>query len=63
MPATAQATYEAKNDQWEGIKKDPSAGCPDKNVVGKYNFLLPDLGEGIIRQLRDPDAADDELAD
>jgi len=33
------------------------------NVVGKYNFLLPDLGEGVIRQLRDPDAADDELPD
>ena len=30
--------------------------------VGKYNFLLPDLGEGVIRQLRDPDAAD-ELPD
>ena len=33
------------------------------NVVGKYSFLLPDLGEGGIRQLRDPDAADDELPD
>ena len=33
------------------------------NVVGKYNFLLPDLGEGVIRQLRDPGAADDELPD
>jgi hypothetical protein len=31
------------------------------NVVGKYSFLLPDLGEGGIRPLRDPDAADDEL--
>ena len=31
------------------------------NVVGKYNFLLPDLGEDGIRQLRGPDAADDEL--
>jgi hypothetical protein len=31
------------------------------NVVGKYSFLLPDLGEAGIRQLRDPDAADDEL--
>jgi hypothetical protein len=30
-------------------------------VVGKYNFLLPGLGEGVICQLRDPDAADDEL--
>ena len=33
------------------------------NVVGKYNFLLPDLGEGVIRPLRDPDAADDGLPD
>ena len=34
------------------------------NVVGKYSFLLPDLGEGGIRQLRDPDAvSDDELPD
>jgi TnpA family transposase len=33
------------------------------NVVGKYSFLLPDLGEGVIRPLRDPDAADDELSD
>jgi hypothetical protein len=31
------------------------------NVVGNYSFLLPDLGEGGIRPLRDPDAADDEL--
>jgi len=61
VPATAWATYEAKDDQWEGIKKDPSAGCPDKNVVGKYTFLLPDLGEGGIRPLRDPDVGDDEL--
>jgi hypothetical protein len=58
VPATAWATYEAKDDQWEGIKKDPSAGCPDKNLADKYNFLLPDLGEGGIRQLRDPDVTD-----
>ena len=60
MPATAQATYEAKNDQWEGIKKDPSAGCPDKNVLGRSCFQLPDLAPGAIRELRDPDAPDDE---
>jgi hypothetical protein len=30
------------------------------NVVGKYSFLLPDLGEGGFRPLRDPDAGDDE---
>ena len=30
------------------------------NVVGKYSFLLPDLGKGGIRPLRDPDAEDDE---
>jgi hypothetical protein len=63
VPATAWATYEAKDDQWEGIKKDPSAGCPDKNVVGNYTFALPDLGESGIRPLRDPDAADDEMPD
>ena len=34
-----------------------------ENVVGKYSFLPPDLGEGGIRPLRDPDAADDELPD
>ena len=33
------------------------------NVVGKYSFLLPDLGEGGIRELRDPDMADDEIHD
>ena len=33
------------------------------NVVGKYTFLLPDLGEGGIRPLRDPDASDDEVPD
>jgi hypothetical protein len=62
VPATAQATYEAKDDQWEGIKKDPSAGCPDKNVHGTYGFVLPDLAPGAIRDLRAPDAAgeDDE---
>lgn len=32
------------------------------NVIGKYNFALPDLGEGGIRQLRDPDT-DDDLPD
>jgi hypothetical protein len=33
------------------------------NVVGKYSFLLPDLGEGGIRELRDLDMADDEIHD
>jgi hypothetical protein len=33
------------------------------NVVGKYSFLLPDLGEAGIRELRDPDAEDDEIPD
>jgi len=32
-----------------------------RHLAGKYNFLLPDLGEGDIRKLRDPDATDDEL--
>ncbi|MFL6052769.1 MAG: Tn3 family transposase [Actinoallomurus sp.] len=32
------------------------------NVIGKYNFALPDLGEGGIRRLRDPDT-DDDLPD
>jgi len=60
VPATAQATYEAKNDQWEGIKKDPSAGRPDKNVHGTYSFVLPDLAPGAIRDLRNPDATDED---
>ncbi len=60
MPATARATYEAKNDQWEGIKKDPSAGCPDKNFRGTYSFVLPDLAPGAIRELRAPDATDED---
>ncbi len=30
------------------------------NVVGKYSFLLPDLGEAGFRELRDPDAEDDD---
>jgi hypothetical protein len=47
-------------DQWEGIKKDPSAGCPDKNVHGTYSFALPDLEPGAIRELRDPDAPDND---
>jgi hypothetical protein len=33
------------------------------NVVGKYTFVLRDLGEGGIRPLRDPDATDDEMPD
>jgi TnpA family transposase len=33
------------------------------NVIGKYNFALPDLGEGGIRPLRDPDADDDGPSD
>ncbi|MCO5997032.1 transposase [Actinoallomurus rhizosphaericola] len=32
------------------------------NVIGKYNFALPDLGEGGIRPLRAPDADDEELS-
>jgi hypothetical protein len=60
VPATARATYEAKDDQWEGIKKDPSTGCPDKNVHGAYSFVLPDLEPGAIRELRDPDAGDED---
>ena len=28
-------------------------------LFDKYNFLLPDLGEGDIRQLRDPGATDE----
>jgi TnpA family transposase len=31
-------------------------------VHGRYNFVLPDLG-GSIRELRDPDAEDDEVGD
>jgi hypothetical protein len=56
MPATAQATYEAKDDQWEGIKKDPSAGCPDKNVLGRYAFTRPPApGTRPLRDPREPD--------
>jgi hypothetical protein len=33
------------------------------SIFRAHDFLLPDLGEGVIRQLRDPDAADDELPD
>jgi hypothetical protein len=29
------------------------------NVIGKYNFLLPDLGSTGLRELRDPDADDE----
>jgi hypothetical protein len=29
-------------------------------VHGAYNFLLPDLAPGAIRDLRDPDAAEDD---
>jgi hypothetical protein len=58
VPATAPATYEAKNDQWEGIEKDPSAGCPDKNVLGRYAFTPPP-GTG-LRPLRDPAATGEE---
>ncbi len=29
-------------------------------VHGAYSFLLPDLAPGAIRDLRDPDAPDDE---
>jgi hypothetical protein len=30
------------------------------NVTGKYSFTTPDLPDGATRQLRDPDARDDE---
>jgi hypothetical protein len=29
-------------------------------VHGTYSFVLPDLAAGAIRQLRDPDAADED---
>jgi Tn3 transposase DDE domain len=29
-------------------------------VHGTYNFVLPDLPPGAIRELRDPDAADED---
>ncbi len=29
-------------------------------VHGAYNFLLPDLAPGAIRELRDPDALDED---
>jgi hypothetical protein len=32
-------------------------------VHGAYNFLLPDLAPGAIRDLRDPDASDDDEDD
>jgi hypothetical protein len=31
-------------------------------VHGRYNFVPPDLGDG-IRALRDPDAEDDDFGD
>ena len=30
------------------------------NVHGTYSFVLPDLAPGAIRELRNPDAADDD---
>jgi len=32
-------------------------------VHGTYSFLLPDLGTGAIRELRDPDAPDEAEED
>jgi hypothetical protein len=68
VPATTRATYGAKDYQWEGIKKDPSAGCPDKNVHGKYSFTAivpadPGKGASATRRLRDPDARDEDEDD
>ena len=48
-------------------KKDPSAGCPDKNVLGKYSFTAvsadPGKGASATRQLRDPDVRDEDEDD
>ena len=33
------------------------------NVHGKYSFAAPDLPEGTTRQLRDPDAPDEDDED
>jgi len=33
------------------------------NVHGKYSFAVPDLPEGTTRQLRDPDARDEDDED
>ena len=51
-----------------GLPRTRRGHCPAlivrsraRHLAGKYNFLLPDLGEGDIRKLRDPDATDDEL--
>ncbi|MET9659284.1 hypothetical protein [Streptomyces sp. NPDC006510] len=32
--------------------------CPDKNLLGRYSFQLPDLPGG-MRPLRDPDTAEE----
>jgi hypothetical protein len=42
----------------QGIEKDPSAGCPDTNVLGRYAFTPPP-GTG-LRPLRDPAATGEE---
>ncbi len=32
-------------------------------MYGTYSFVLPDLAQGAIRELRDPDAPDDDEGD
>jgi hypothetical protein len=40
-------------------KPNTTLECPDKNLLGRYSFELPELCGG-MRSLRDPDAADEE---
>jgi len=38
----------------------PRFVCKHLGVHGTYSFVLPDLGPGAIRELRDPDATDED---
>lgn len=48
-----------------GVPGGERSGCPrfvsaHLGVHGIYSFVLPELGPGAIRELRDPDATDDD---
>jgi hypothetical protein len=58
VPATARATYEAKDDQRGGFQEELPVRCPDKNVLGRYAFTIQPPAE--LRPLRDPNARDSE---
>lgn len=56
MPLLRRAIQSARRT-WPGYRL---VSARHLGVHGAYNFLLPDLPPGTVRDLRDPDGAEDD---